>query len=135
VYKRQLPAPDKKVFLNLQEAFVAPRTSIEEQLTEIWAGLLGMGRVSIHDNFFDLGGHSLLAAQLLSRVNEAFQVELSLRSLFETPTVAGLAMTVVQSQAEQEDSGEIGRILAELEGLSGEEAQAMLDVERQRTVA
>jgi len=135
VDRRALPAPDKKVFLNLQEAFVAPRTSIEEQLTEIWAGLLGMGRVSIHDNFFDLGGHSLLAAQLLSRVNEAFQVELSLRSLFETPTVAGLAMTVVQSQAEQEDSGEIGRILAELEGLSGEEAQAMLDVERQRTVA
>jgi acyl carrier protein len=71
--------------------FMAPRTSVEEVLTKIWAEVLGLERVGIHDNFLQLGGDSILATQLVSRVREAMQVELSLLCVFEAPTVAGLA--------------------------------------------
>ena len=73
---------------------VAPRKATEELLASIWREVLGLERVGIHDNFFQLGGHSLLAAQVMSRVRETFQVELLLRVLFESPTIAGLAETI-----------------------------------------
>jgi acyl carrier protein len=91
--RRALPAPDRSR-PELDKAFVAPRTPTEELLAEIWAQLLDIERVGIHDNFFDLGGHSLLATQLASRMREAFQVEIPLRRLFEVPTVAGLAESI-----------------------------------------
>ncbi|MGE0127961.1 MAG: amino acid adenylation domain-containing protein [Blastocatellales bacterium] len=74
-----------------EAVFEAPRTPIEEALSGIWANVLGAGQISIRDNFFDLGGHSLLVTQLISRLREAFQVEMAPRELFEAPTVAGLA--------------------------------------------
>ena len=91
--RRALPAPDRSR-PELDGAFVAPRTPTEELLAEIWAQLLNIERVGIHDNFFDLGGHSLLATQLVSRMRESFQVEIPLRRLFEVPTVAGLAESI-----------------------------------------
>ncbi|QLE49536.1 amino acid adenylation domain-containing protein [Nostoc sp. C057] len=75
----------------LETSLVTPRTPVEEVLAGIWIGLLGIERVGIHNNFFELGGHSLLATQVVSQVREAFQVEMRLRSLFEKPTIAGLA--------------------------------------------
>ena len=75
-------------------AFAAPRTPIEEQLAAIWRQLLGRERVGIDDSFFDLGGHSLLATQAMSRVRNTFAVELPLRTLFEAPTIAGLAREI-----------------------------------------
>ena len=90
VNRRALPAPDAQR-PELDEAFVACRTPTEELLAQIWAHVLGVQRVGIHDNFFQLGGHSLLATQVVSRIREAFKVEMPLRHLFETPTVAGLA--------------------------------------------
>ena len=71
--------------------YAAPSDQIEEMLVEIWAAVLGVKRVGIHDNFFELGGHSLLAAQAMSRVQKAFQAELPLRLLFESPSVAAFA--------------------------------------------
>jgi amino acid adenylation domain-containing protein len=91
--RRALPSPDRSR-PELGKAFVAPRTPTEESLAEIWAQLLNIERVGVHDNFFDLGGHSLLATQLVSRMREAFQVEIPLRRLFEMPTVAGLAESI-----------------------------------------
>jgi amino acid adenylation domain-containing protein len=91
--RRALPSPDRSR-PELDKAFVAPRTPTEELLAEIWAQLLDIEPIGIHDNFFDLGGHSLLATQLVSRMREAFQVEIPLRRLFEVPTVAGLAESI-----------------------------------------
>ncbi|NEQ20441.1 MAG: amino acid adenylation domain-containing protein, partial [Microcoleus sp. SIO2G3] len=85
-----LPAPDR-IECDRVDPLVTPRTLVEEILAQIWAESLGIEQVGIHDNFFDLGGHSLLATQVVSQVRETFQVELRLRRLFETPTVAGLA--------------------------------------------
>jgi acyl carrier protein len=70
---------------------VPPRTPVEEAVAAIWADLLKQERVGIRDNFFALGGHSLLAAQVVARLRVAFGLEIPLRALFETPTVAGLA--------------------------------------------
>lgn len=78
----------------LSENYIAPRTSVEQVLVKIFAEVLGLKRVGIHDNFFELGGHSLLATQLVSRVRDALRVELPLRSVFETPTIAELSKVV-----------------------------------------
>src|SRR5205085_9420253 len=85
VDRRALPAPDYSH--SDLESFVAPRTPLEEVVAASWSQLLGIERVSIHDDFFDLGGHSLLAMQIISRLRTTLQVEISLRSFFEAPTV------------------------------------------------
>jgi amino acid adenylation domain-containing protein len=97
VDRRALPAPDRGR-PELENPFVAPRSAIEEKLAGIWGRVLGLERVGVHDNFFALGGHSLLATQVISRVLEAYGVDLSLRTFFESPTVAGLAEIVRQSR-------------------------------------
>jgi amino acid adenylation domain-containing protein/non-ribosomal peptide synthase protein (TIGR01720 family) len=82
-----------------EQAFVDARTSTEEVLAGIWSRLLGLGRVSVHDNFFELGGHSLLGMQLISRVREALDVELTVRTLFDAPTVRAFAAKVEATRA------------------------------------
>ena len=81
----------KQVRESLRREFVAPRTETERQLAKAWMQVLGVERVGIHENFFELGGHSLLATQLISRMRDGLRVEVPLRSLFEAPTIAGLA--------------------------------------------
>ncbi|HEU4326187.1 MAG TPA: amino acid adenylation domain-containing protein [Roseiflexaceae bacterium] len=88
-----LPAPDADG-AGRSAAYVAPRTPVEAELAQIWGEVLGAERVGAHDNFFELGGQSLKAVQLLSRLRDAFRAEISLQSLFESPTVAALARLV-----------------------------------------
>jgi amino acid adenylation domain-containing protein len=97
VNRRALPAPEIGAGAAATE-YVAPRTPLEELIAGLWAEVLGVERVGVHDNFFALGGHSLLATQLVSRVRGHFAVELPLRNLFETPTVAGLAERIEAQQ-------------------------------------
>jgi acyl carrier protein len=79
---------------------VAPMaTATEESLLPLWRALLPAGDIGAHDSFFELGGHSLLATMLLSRIRAAFAVEISLRRMFETPTVAGLARAIDEARA------------------------------------
>lgn len=91
---RAMPAPDGSR-PESEQTYVRPRTAAEQSLADIWCEVLDLKQVGVHDNFFtDLGGHSLLATQLISRVREAFRVELPLRRLFETPTIAELAVVI-----------------------------------------
>lgn len=128
VNRSALPAPDQ-IRPELECAFVSPRTSLEEALAGIWAGLLRLDQIGVHDNFFDLGGHSLLATQVVSRIRTAFQVELPLRSLFETPTIAELALTIARSRGAAARAEEMDHILAGIESLSDKEAKGLLSKE------
>ena len=108
VDKKALPAPISRT--ETRQGNLPPRTPLEERIASIWSNLLGLTNLSIDDNFFDLGGHSLLATQAISRIRTALRVELPLRKLFETPTIAGLALAIEEA------------LIAELEMLSDEEA-------------
>jgi acyl carrier protein len=83
------------------ERYVAPRNELEQTLADIWAELLRVERVGVDESFFELGGHSLLATQVISRVSESLQVEVPLRTLFESPTVGGLAEAVARLAGQQ----------------------------------
>ncbi len=97
VNRHALPTADIS-HMSREAGFVAPRTPTEELIAAIWAEVLGFEQVGIHDNFFELGGHSLLIPQLVVRVRESFQLELSLRSLFKMPTVKELAQSIEIAQ-------------------------------------
>ncbi|HEY0172167.1 MAG TPA: amino acid adenylation domain-containing protein, partial [Pyrinomonadaceae bacterium] len=129
VNRRALPEPGQER-VSPGNTFVAPRTVLERVIADIWAEVLGLSRVGVEDNFFDLGGHSLLATQVTTRLSEIFQVELPVRNTFETPTVAGLAQSMERDPEHAWQYGQIAQALGELEELSDEEAEAMLERER-----
>jgi amino acid adenylation domain-containing protein len=98
VDRRALPAPDAAETGLRGGAYHAPQTPTQEMLAGIWCEVLGLKQVALDDNFFDLGGHSLLATQLSSRLREAFQVELPLRRLFDTPLLSELAELIDEAR-------------------------------------
>ncbi|MGI8807424.1 MAG: amino acid adenylation domain-containing protein [Acidimicrobiales bacterium] len=93
VDRQALPAPATRR-LRSEAPVAPPRTPTEEALVAIWAEILGVDEVGVDESFFDLGGHSLLAVRTVSRVRDAFGVEVPLRVMFDAPTVAGLAREV-----------------------------------------
>jgi amino acid adenylation domain-containing protein len=98
VDRAALPAPEGS---EGQGQYTAPRTPVEEVVAQIWAEVLGAGRVGIHDNFFQLGGHSLLGTRLISQLSRAFEVDIPLRALFDRPTVAELSELIAHRQGEE----------------------------------
>ncbi len=115
VDRKALPAPE----WSGGPSYLAPRTALEEILAGIWREVLGVERVGIEDSFFRLGGHSLLATRLVSRVRKTFQVDLPLRRLFETPTVAALAELVTAAETRPGQSEKIARVLLRLQERAG----------------
>ena len=118
----------------LAKAYLAPRDETEQSIVEIWQELFGIDGIGVEDDFIELGGHSLLAMQLLSRIRETFQVEISLRMLFESPTVAALASAIngdglkvasgVVQRIQRNDDNE--QLLSKLDELSEDEVNALL---------
>ena len=122
--RRSGPLPEHR-------AIDPPRTPLEGQLAEIWAGLLNLSAVGIHENFFDLGGHSLLAVQLLSRVGQMFGVDLSLEVVYTGEfTVAELANAIELKEIEQA-GGNYHQLIEELDRLSDDEVRALLAEEQE----
>jgi acyl carrier protein len=113
-----LPEPSAANVLD-EDSFETPQSQIEKSLAVFLTSLLGVTRVGKNDNFFELGGHSLMGAQLIAKISNTFGVELSLRSLFDHPTVG-------------EVSAEIERLIHEkLASLSEDEAERMLESSQQ----
>jgi len=129
VNRRALPAPGWSR-PDLENPYLAPRTPVEEGLAEIWAQVLDLDQVGITDDFFELGGDSLLATRVISRVIKTFRVKVLLRSLFKAPTVADMAVVIIQNQVEKAESKDVDRMLAELEALSDAEARRVFGDER-----
>jgi non-ribosomal peptide synthetase component F/acyl carrier protein len=110
------------------DSYVAPRTPMERQLAEVLQELLAIDRVGLYDIFFELGGVSLLATRLTTRIRDMFGVELSLRDVFESPTVDGLAQLIVRTQGELAGAEDLEALLDEIQtsGLEGGEISDQL---------
>ena len=138
VNHRALPTPAVSR-PDLETTYVPPRTPYEEQVAAIWRDLLSIEQIGIHDNFFELGGDSLLATQLMMRLRKQLHINLSLRTFFEQSTVAALASATQKIQnTTNEEAGEdssLADLLNDLDALSEEEAQAILEQEsRQKEI-
>ena len=122
--RRALPAPEADAFG--AGAYAAPRNPEEETLVALWAEILGRPQIGIHDDFFDLGGHSLLATQLVTRMQAALGPDITLRMVFEAPTVARFAELLLRQRLDSLGEDGLADMLGELEGLSDEDLQALL---------
>jgi len=121
-----LPLPEEARGAN--RVVIAPQTFVEIELAKIWASLLKLEELSVDDNFFDLGGHSLLATQLVSRVRKTFDKEIPLRSIFDAPTIAKLAVVIESTPAAAPVDLQL---LEAIESLSDEEAERLLQDQQQ----
>ena len=125
VNRRALPDPgsDRP---ELDTPYSPARTPMEKEVARIWAEVLSLDRVGVHDDFFELGGHSLAATRVVSHVINAYQLELPLQSLFQAPTVGEMAAVILQHQTKKLGEQELDRILSGVESLSDEEAERSL---------
>ncbi|MDZ8184105.1 MAG: amino acid adenylation domain-containing protein [Nostoc sp. ChiSLP02] len=114
VDRKALPALDT-ILSEFADNFVAPQTAIEKQLAMIWMQVLDLEKLGINDNFFELGGHSLLATQVISRINKNFDIELPLRRIFESPTIAKLSKNIEDKQLIFNSLPPIERVSREIE--------------------
>jgi natural product biosynthesis luciferase-like monooxygenase protein len=125
IYRKGLPVV-KQIKGEDERIPEPPRNRVEEALAWMWAEILGMDEVGIHDDFFEIGGHSILASQLISRLRETFHVELSLRSFFDAPTIAKLAGIISRDEAQAMKVERIAELLMDVINYSDDKVEAML---------
>ncbi|HEX3989443.1 MAG TPA: phosphopantetheine-binding protein, partial [Verrucomicrobiae bacterium] len=133
VNRNALPSPEE-ISRQGEQTVIAPTNETEAKLVDIWREILQRKNVGIHDNFFHLGGHSLLATQIISRIARSFQVELPVRVIFETPTIAGVARAIqeyrktpsvaISTRSEQRSRAQM--LLDRLDNLSDSEVEELL---------
>jgi len=111
--RKSLPHPDEHNRLRDQD-LVAPRTAVERRVADILCGLFKVSEVGVNDNFFLLGGHSLLGAQLITKIRNAFGIDLPLRAIFDAPTISALSSAIERE------------IVARVESMTDAEAQALV---------
>jgi len=117
-----LPAPKR---VESREVFVAPNTSLEQVIADIWKDLLGVDKIGVNDDFFRLGGNSLMAIQFINRLHQTLDVEVPLNAFLGVITIAGLVPLIENSQGSKG-----GSLLDTLEQLSAEEVKSMLEARR-----
>lgn len=105
---------------------MATRTRLERKLSEIWAQVLDVEKVGVHDNIFELGGGSLLATQVTAILSNAFRVKVPLQSLLDSPTVASMAAFIEEQQNKKLEDERLEQLMAEVEELTHEEAKRLL---------
>jgi len=125
--RRALPEPDQRAMMT--QDYVAPIGEIENGLALIWEELLSVTQIGRHDNFFELGGHSLMAVQLINRIQSVFLVDISISSLFISPTLLELAKTIFTAQMNMIEEEDIAEIQRALDAMSVEELAKMMDEE------
>jgi acyl carrier protein len=107
-------------------AFVAPRTPLEDVLLSIWQEVCHLSHISVDDNFFELGGNSLGATQIVSRLQKAFKIHLTVRDIFAAPTIATLARHLLVHEQQPGYVDKVAVALKRVWGMSPEERQRML---------
>jgi acyl carrier protein len=120
--RRALPKPESRR-PELSRPYEPPNSVVEQRLAAIWSEVLAIDDVGIRDHFFSLGGNSLSATRVISRIRQEWQVDIPLRTLFEQPTVADLAMVIIEMQAVRAQPADASRILSEIEA---DEAKGLL---------
>src|SRR5690554_413166 len=95
--RRALPKPQFN--LSTEQAYVAPRNTTEQSITEVWQEILQQDDISVHANFFEIGGHSLLATRVIARLRDQFAIDIAIRELFDNPSIAELALRLQLLQA------------------------------------
>ena len=119
---------------NLQTLFVAPRNEFEQNLAKVWQQVLGIEEVGIHDDFFQLGGHSLLITQLLNRLHTIYPIDIPIRSLFENPTVAGMAR-LVEDRYHEQVTAQVKPLVEQIREASKEARPDLLEIYVRRKIA
>lgn len=122
--KKMLPAPEF-VRSERQDEFVAPETPLEEEVASVWKEVLGLERVGSGENFFEIGGHSLLATRVIMLLRSRLGLNISLRLLFEYPTIAGMAAALMDTLLDEADEPALEQLLTEIESLSEVEARQL----------
>ena len=112
---------------DVSTSYTAPRNEVETLLVDLWQGTFRIQEIGVVDNFFELGGHSLLAVQLLKNMNQTFSSKITLKDLFDGPTIAQLAAKISGTPADSDDAAELEALLAEIEGMSADDLRAELD--------
>ena len=124
INRRALPIPDLES--DLQGSFVPPRSDTEKTVAQIWADMLKLQRVGIHDNFFDLGGDSIIAMKIIAQIGRIFPWNITLAEFYEACTVALSSKLLIQKSLDSHQVEKIAALYLQIESMSSSEVDTLL---------